>query len=96
MNGKMPIRVVDRKGFIKVQKGDAIAQETTVAQADQIISELWDAMTNYKSDMILYPDVFLCIGGRVMDYSSMPSKENIMNVVATELDEFCQLIKQSS
>lgn len=88
VNGKTPIRVVDRKGFIKVQKGDAIAQETTVEQADQIISELWDTMTNYKSDMILYPDVFLCIGGRVMDYSSMPSKENVMNVVATELDEF--------
>jgi N-methylhydantoinase A/oxoprolinase/acetone carboxylase beta subunit len=85
---KMPIRVLDRKGFIKVQRSDAVARETTVAEAEGIISELWDDMTNYKSDMILYPDIFLCVGGRIMDYSSMPSKENITNVIATELDEF--------
>ena len=85
---KMPIRVVDRKGFIKVQRSDAVARETTIAEAEGIISELWDDMTNYKSDMSLYPDIFLCVGGRIMDYSSMPSKENITNVIATELDEF--------
>jgi len=86
--GKTPIRVVDRKGFIKVQRGDAMARETMVAEAETVIDELWDAMTNYKSDMILYPDVFLCVGGRVMDYSSMPGKENLMNVITTELEEF--------
>lgn len=87
-NDKTPIRVVDRKGFIKVQRGDAVARETTVAEVEAIIDELWETMTNYKSDMILFPDIFLCVGGRVMDYSSMPSKENIMAVIATELDEF--------
>jgi len=79
---------VSRKGFIKVQRIDAVARETTIAEAEGIISELWDDMNNYKSDMSLYPDIFLCVGGRIMDYSSMPSKENITNVIATELDEF--------
>jgi len=65
-----------------------MARETMVAEAETVIDELWDAMTNYKSDMILYPDVFLCVGGRVMDYSSMPGKENLMNVITTELEEF--------
>ena len=45
-------------------------------------------MTNYRSDLVLFPDVFLCIAGRVLDYSSMPSKDHVLNVIATELDEF--------
>jgi len=71
-----------------VQRGDAVVKEGRVSDVTAIIGELWDAMTNYKSDMILFPDVFLCVGGRVLDYSSMPSKDHIMNVIATELDEF--------
>jgi hypothetical protein len=32
--------------------------------------------------------MFLCVAGRVLDYSSMPSKDHLMNVIATELEEF--------
>jgi hypothetical protein len=27
------------------------------------------------------------MAGRVLDYSSMPSKDHVLNVIATELDE---------
>jgi N-methylhydantoinase A/oxoprolinase/acetone carboxylase beta subunit len=87
-NGKHQIRVVDKKGFIKVQRGDAAVQATTVADSVSVIDSLWEQMTNYRSDLILYPDIFLCIAGRVLDYSSMPSKDHVMNVIATELDDF--------
>ena len=87
-NGKLQIRVVDKKGFIKVQRGDAAVQATTVADSVAAIDSLWEQMTNYRSDLILYPDIFLCLAGRVLDYSSMPSKEHVLNVIATELDEF--------
>lgn len=86
--GKMIVRVVDKKGFIKVQRGDVAVKDGVVADVPAIIDELWEAMTNYMSDMIVFPDVFLCIGGRVLDYSAMPGKEHIMNVIASELDEF--------
>jgi N-methylhydantoinase A/oxoprolinase/acetone carboxylase beta subunit len=86
--GKLPIRVVDKKGFIKVQRGDAAVKQTTVANTVPVIEELWEAMTTYKSVLILYPDVFLCIAGRVFDYSSMPSKDHVLNVITTELDEY--------
>jgi SpoVK/Ycf46/Vps4 family AAA+-type ATPase len=52
-----------------------------------VIEELWEVMTTYKSDLILFPDIFLCMAGRVLDYSSMPSKDHVLNVIATELDE---------
>jgi N-methylhydantoinase A len=87
-NGKQQIRVVDKKGFVKVQRGDAAVQVTTVADSITAIDSLWEQMTNYRSDLVLFPDVFLCIAGRVLDYSSMPSKDHVLNVVATELDEF--------
>ncbi len=87
-NGKQQIRVVDKKGFIKVQRGDAAVKTTTVADSVAAIDSLWEQMTNYRSDLVLFPDIFLCIAGRVLDYSSMPSKDHVLNVIATELDEF--------
>jgi N-methylhydantoinase A/oxoprolinase/acetone carboxylase beta subunit len=88
VKGKNPVRVVDRKGFIKVQRGDAAVKQTTVANALPVLEALWDETTNYKSDMVLFPDVYLCIAGRVLDYSSMPSKDDLLKVIASELDDF--------
>ena len=86
--GRNAVRVVDKKGFIKVQRGDTAVKQTTVANAIPVLEALWDETTSYKSDMILFPDVYLCIAGRVLDYTSMPSKDSLMNVIASELEDF--------
>lgn len=86
--GKRSLRVVDKQGFIKVQIGQGIVTECPVADIGAVIDKVWEVASSYKCDMILYPDIFICIGTRVLAYTGMPSKEDIFKVIATELDDF--------
>ncbi|BCZ49093.1 hydantoinase [Clostridium gelidum] len=79
------IRIVDKKGFIKVQRGDGEATKCTVAEAEEIIAEMWENLSVYKNDIRLTPDVYLCIGGKVLDYAGMMDLDQLYMVVDTEL-----------
>ncbi len=79
------IRIVDKKGFIKVQRGDGEAKGCTVAEAVGIIEEMWESLAVFKSDIKLTPDLYICIGGKVLDYAGMRDLEQLQMVVDTEL-----------
>ncbi len=81
---KRQIRVVDKKGFIKIQRGDGSGTICKVRDVKNVIDEMWDSLSVYKSDMRLTPDVYLCIGGKVLDYSGMMSTEQLYMVIETE------------
>ncbi|WP_316569444.1 hydantoinase/oxoprolinase family protein [Neobacillus sp. YIM B06451] len=83
--GAKQVRIIDKKGFIKVQRGDAIAEKCTVAQAQEVIAQMWETLAIFKSDIKLSPDIYLCIGGKVLDYTGMLDKEQLYMVVDTEL-----------
>ena len=83
--GANQIRLVDKKGFIKVQRSDGTALVTTTAGARNAADKLWDSLSVYKSDIILTPDVYLCVGGKVMDYTGMMNLEQLHMVMDTEL-----------
>lgn len=84
-DGRNQIRVVDKKGFIKVQRSDGTAVKTTAAGARNIADKLWEELSVYKSDMRLTPDIYLCIGGKVMDYNGMMDLNQLHMVMDTEL-----------
>jgi len=84
--GKKQIRIIDKKGFIKVQRGDGIVKKSNKTTFYEDLNEVWDSASLYKSDTILYPDIYICIGGRLIDYSGMNSKDQLIKVVATEID----------
>ncbi len=79
------IRIVDKKGFIKVQRGDGEAIGCTVAEAVQVIDGMWENLAVFKSDIKLTPDLYICIGGKVLDYAGMRDLEQLQMVVDTEL-----------
>jgi N-methylhydantoinase A/oxoprolinase/acetone carboxylase beta subunit len=81
-----PVRVIDKKGFIKVQRGNAIIKVSTVASAMKDLNTIWSDASSYKSESIAYPDIYLGIGGRVVDLSGMVDFESTRNVAHTELD----------
>lgn len=68
---KTPIRIVDKKGFIKVQCSDAHCIETTVSEYRQVVEQLWKDLAVFKTDSVLRPDYFVCVGPRVCDYSAV-------------------------
>lgn len=83
-SGKRQIRVIDKKGFIKIQRGDGIGKLCQVKDVRDAVAEIWDSLSVYKSDMRLTPDVYLCIGGKVLDYSGMMSIDQLYMVMETE------------
>jgi N-methylhydantoinase A/oxoprolinase/acetone carboxylase beta subunit len=83
-NNKM-IRVIDKKGFIKVQRRDGEILKTDVKDIYNDLKKLWEKSCQYRSDLMIVPDIFIILGPRVIDYSGISNIEQIQKVLATEL-----------
>lgn len=64
------IRILDTKGFIKVQRGYGMAIKTTAGQYLDVVKRLWEDMAVYQTELIVRPDYYLCMGARVMDFTA--------------------------
>ncbi|MDT2811948.1 hydantoinase/oxoprolinase family protein [Vagococcus lutrae] len=82
---KQEIRVIDKKGFIKVQRADGDAVVSTVSGVRRVTDNYWEELAVYKSDIKLNPDIYLCIGGKVIDYLSLSDASQLHMVMDTEL-----------
>lgn len=67
---KKSIRIVDKKGFIKVQRNFGNAYRVKAKDYESAVKAMWEELTVYKSDSVLRPDFYLCIGPRVMDFAA--------------------------
>jgi len=81
------LRVVDRQGFIKVQRGDGGCIETSQEKADAALEKAWGKWSNYSMQIALPPDVFVIRGARLVDYSGLPSLRQIAGMMATEFTD---------
>lgn len=79
------LRVVDKKGFIKVQRRNAIAEATTIGEYEPVIKRIWEDCCNYGTDTLLVPDMFVLLGSRVLDFAGIQSLEQVKNILGTEL-----------
>ena len=84
-DGTNQIRIVDKKGFIKVQRGDGDARKCMVSETQKVIEEMWEQLAVFKNDIKLTPDMYLCTGGKVLDYAGMMDLDQLYLVVDTEL-----------
>jgi N-methylhydantoinase A len=82
---KLEIRAVDKKGFVKLQREDGIAHETKISGARSIADKLWDELAVYKSDIKLNPDIYLCIGGRIIDFEGLSDQNQLNMLMESEL-----------
>ena len=82
---RQELRVVDKKGFVKIQRSDGDAVETTTAGVRSIVDKLWEELAVYKSDIKISPDFYLCIGAKVIDYEGMSGLDQLHMVMDTEL-----------
>ena len=85
--GSHHIRVIDKKGFIKVQRHHGQAFQTTVRDYLNVVQTQWEEMASYKTDLIVRPDFYLCVGPRVMDFSSGDYQQLTM-LMALEMTAF--------
>ncbi len=83
--GKTPVRVVDKKGFIKVQRANGAVQTTTMNDAVATLRRMWDGASNFSSEMRINPDVYVIAGSRVLDYSGIPELIQVSGLIEAEL-----------
>ena len=69
--GKKPLRIVDKKGFIKIQCSGGTVVKCKVKDYPEVVRELWEEEAYFKTDTVLRPDFFVCFGPRVSDYSAI-------------------------
>ena len=69
--GKNSVRIVDKKGFIKVQCSNASVRHCKISEYKDVVAELWEEQAEFRTDSVIRPDYFVCFGPRVSDYSAI-------------------------
>jgi N-methylhydantoinase A len=80
-----PVRVLDRGGFIKVQRTDALVHEGPAGTALETLKALWAMATTYDGNGVIPPDAYLVLGAQVVDLSGMLAAEHALSVAESEL-----------
>lgn len=85
INDKSELRVIDNKGFIKLQRADAIAIETSTGSVRSYVDKIWNGLSVFKSDIKLNPDLYMCIGGKIVEFEGLTSLEQLNMLIDSEL-----------
>lgn len=80
----MAVRIIDKKGFVRVQRGDAAVERCTAAQWQETVSHLWQEMLSYHNELVSTPDFYLCKEGRILDYMGITSPEQLVTIMTSE------------
>lgn len=84
--GMRPVRLVDKKGFVKVQRRDGEVRLCLAAQAHDVLRGMWDDLMVYHSDMRIAPDIYMCVRGKVLDFEGSFDLQQLYMLVDTELN----------
>ena len=63
------LRIIDQKGFIKVQRGHVSCLKTTAANYMAAVEQLWEDMAVYQTELIARPE-FYSLFQRVSDFTA--------------------------
>lgn len=83
-NDKQQVRLLDKKGFIKIQRADGDAVTFKTKEWEEETKKMWDAMLTYKAEMVRTPDLYLCFGGKVLDFANTVSLEQLKIIMNSE------------
>ncbi|MGC8654736.1 MAG: hypothetical protein ACP5US_12180, partial [Candidatus Kryptoniota bacterium] len=78
---------IDKRGIIKLTLASAEAVVTDVGSIFRILPALLDKKSSYSDAGLLAPDVFVVVGARLIDLSSLISVNQIITILRTELQE---------
>lgn len=85
---KNQIRVIDKKGFIKIQRSNGGCVQTVMEQAREDLKKIWDASSDFSSEVRINPDVYVIAGSRVIDYSGIPEYAQVAGLIEAELADW--------
>ena len=79
------LRVIDKKGFIKIQRSNGLCMTTTMETVADDLKKIWDASSDFSSEIRINPDVYVIAGSRVIDYSGIPEYAQVIGLIEAEL-----------
>lgn len=85
--GTRPIRIVDTKGFIKVQRGDGEVVVTRAGEYQDSVKTMWDSLANYGADGVLRPDFFIGVGAKILDFAGSTRLEHILMLMDIDMQD---------
>lgn len=80
------IRVLDQKGFIKLQSAKGTVVNSSIGSLDMDFRRLFDELSTYKGDVIICPDLFIVVGGRIIEVSGVSSIEQGTGIINAEIN----------
>lgn len=83
--GRQPLRILDKKGFIKVQRNDGDVRLVKAGAYRSVVTKMWEELAVYKADTILHPDYYICAGARVMDFNGSTDLEKILMLMDVDM-----------
>jgi N-methylhydantoinase A/oxoprolinase/acetone carboxylase beta subunit len=88
------IRILDTKGFIKVQRSRGLPIKTTAGEYTDAVKKLWEDLAVYKTELIARPDYYLCMGARLMDFTAnnYEQLELLMDIEMSSLESNEEII----
>lgn len=80
------VRVLDQKGFIKLQTAQGTVVNSTIGGLDTDFKKLFDELSTYKGDVIICPDLFIVVGGRIIEVSGVSNLEQGTGIINAEVN----------
>lgn len=79
------LRVVDRTGVVRLQRGQARVSTTTLAQSNDELTRAVEALTDYGDAGRAIPDIFILYGARIANFSGLADLEQVIALAEVEL-----------
>jgi N-methylhydantoinase A len=83
---RSPVRAIDLDGVIRVQRSHSVVRPVSARNALDGLRRLWEDTTIYNGDSTITPDVFVIVGGQLIDLSGVSSIDQAVAVTRSELD----------
>ena len=77
IDGRQPVRAVDLEGAIRIQRSDARVERAHASDALALLQTRWDRA---------HTEMFLVLGGHVIDLGGIANRDQALAVARTELD----------
>jgi N-methylhydantoinase A len=83
---RSPVRAVDLDGVIRVQRSHSVVRSACAGTGFADVRRLWEDTTIYNGDSVITPDMFVIIGGQIIDLSGVNSIEQALAITRSEFD----------
>ncbi len=79
------LRVLDRTGVVRLQRGRARVSVTTLAQINDELTRAVEELTDFGDAGRTIPDIFILYGGRIANFSGLAELDQVSALAEVEL-----------